>query len=343
MVVNITKYELRVKDEIVEQQQELEQIDKSLTALKNSESDTEIIIKEKGKIEELEDSTVEDLQQMINSGKYDEVYLLKEKLSLYGNKGKDVAMTDTLLGQSLENLNSRKETIKEEISSNYIRYYMTHAGILSYVLDGQEEIYFPQDFENYTYDKLNVVNNDNKNKEGKRTVDVSEPIYKIIDNFEWYIAIKIEDLKEIKEFETNKFISIEMMGEELRGRIVAINTSGNKAVMVVKFNTILHDYYNLRFPKLEVIKYKIDGLKIPHKAIVDKDGLKGVYIKDASGIVRFRPINILGEDDKYTYVDRGDNSSYIEIVGEEKPSKTITLFDEIFLNPSNIKEGQILN
>lgn len=327
--------------------QELEQIERSIIALKKSEIDTEIIIKGKGKIEDLQDSTVDDLQYMISLGKFDEVYLLKEKLSLYDNKVKDVSLTDTLLGQSLEKLNSRKEVIEEEVNSNHIKYYASHAGIILYSIDGYEETYVPKDFENYTYDKLNMGSSVTKGKikETKTTIDVGEPIYKIIDNFEWYIAIKIEDGKKIKEFENNQTLLFEMKGDkqELKGKIVSINVSGGKGVIVVKLNTMLHNYYDIRFPELDIIKYKIEGLKIPIKAIIDKDSLKGVYIKNASGIVRFRPINILGQDEKYAYVDRGDNSSYIKLEGEENLTKTITLFDEMFLNTGNIKEGQILN
>jgi putative membrane fusion protein len=326
--------------------QELEQINNSIIALEKSESDAEIIIKEKGKIEELQISTIDDLQSMINVGKFDEVYLLKEKLNLYDDKVSDVSSKDTLLGQSIENLKSRKKVINEEMNKNHMKYYSDHGGIISYKVDGYEELYFPKDFENYTYDKINLhTSAKDKINDKKTSINVGEPIFKIVDNFEWYIGIKVEDMKSIKDLENNKGIIIEIKEDkkELRGRIVAINTSGNKGVIIIKLDTMLHEYYNMRFPELNIIKSKIEGLKIPTKSIVDKESLKGVYIKDPSSIVRFRPINILGEDEKYTYIEKGDSKAFIKVNGEENPVKTITLFDEVFLNTSNIKEGQILN
>lgn len=326
--------------------QELEQINNSIIALEKSESDAEIIIKEKGKIEELQMSTIDDLQSTINVGKFDEVYLLKEKLNLYDDKVSDVSSKDTLLGQSIENLKNRKKVINEEMNKNHMKYYSNHGGIISYKIDGYEELYFPKDFENYTYDKINIPTSaKDKINDKKTSIDVDEPIFKIVDNFEWYIGIKIEDMKSIKDLENNKSIIIEMKEDkkELSGRIVAINTSGNKGVIIIKLDTMLHEYYNMRFPELNIIKSKIEGLKIPTKSIVEKESVKGVYIKDPSSIVRFRPINILGEDEKYTYIEKGDSKAFIKVNGEEKPVKTITLFDEVFLNTSNIKEGQILN
>ena len=113
--------------------------------------------------------------------------------------------------------------------------------------------------------------------------------------------------------------------------------------MVIEFTDKLHDYYSIRFPEIEIIKSKVDGLKIPTKAVIDKDSIKGVYIKDKSGIVKFRPIKILGEEGNNTYVDLGDNNANITLEGAEKSVQTITLFDEIFVNTINIKEGQITN
>ena len=322
--------------------EELEQLENSISALEKSEAETKLIINEKEKVGNLKESLVDELQSSIIAGNFDEVYLLKEQLALYDEKAKDVSFSNTLAGQGLENLKSKKEVISKEISSNHMKYYSEHGGIISYIIDGYEETYLPKEFENYTYDKLNSTKI--KKNDVKTDIDVGQPMYKIIDNFEWYLAIKIEDIKEIKDFEVGDNVQIQMKkdSKELKGRITAINNSGKKAVMVVRFTTMLHDYYDIRFPEVDIIQSKEEGYRIPTKAIIDKDNLQGVYIKDKSGIVKFRPINIIGQDNNYTYVDMGDNGSIL-LEGEEKPTKTITLFDEIFINTTSIKEGQILN
>ncbi|CAK7021844.1 HlyD family efflux transporter periplasmic adaptor subunit [Tissierella carlieri] len=325
--------------------EELSQLEESISALEKSEIETKIILNEKEKIIEMKDSLVNELQNAIAAGNFDEIYLLKSQLSLYDEKNKDISFSNTLVGQSIENLKSKRDSINSEIKSNNIKYYSSHGGIISYVLDGYEENYLPKDFENYTYDKLVLKELKDVDIKTKSAITVGEPIYKIIDNFEWYIAMKIEDLKQIEGFEVgnNIKITLEKDKRELKAKIVSINPSDKKGVVVVRLNTMLHDFYNIRFPKVDIIKSKKEGYKIPTKSIVDKDSIKGVYIKDKSGIVKFRPIIIIGEDDNYTYVDTGDNSGNITIEGEKQPVKTITLFDEIFLNTINIKEGQILN
>ncbi|MEW8972747.1 MAG: HlyD family efflux transporter periplasmic adaptor subunit [Tissierellaceae bacterium] len=245
---------------------------------------------------------------------------------------------DTLLGQSLEALNSRKEAIIQEISSNKVLYTTSTAGLLSFNIDGYENLYIPKEFENYTYENLDIPKEVKKKEEG-------EPKgFKLINNFQWFLAIKIDNPKEIKEYEVGNLINVEMKDgdKEITGRIIEINRSNNKMVIIVKFTTHLEEYYNLRFPKVKIIMSKNRGFKIPTKTLVENEGQKGVYIKEFSGIVKFRPVSIIESMEDYTFVNMGDGG-YIELKKDEKPVRTISLYDEIFLNPSNIKEGQILD
>lgn len=308
--------------------QELVQIEESIEALEKSTTETSLLIMEKEKIETVKDDLVLQLQNMIISGQYDKIYILKEQLALYEDKAKDVSFTNTLVGQSLENLIIKKENINEEINKNHIKYYTSHGGIISYNIDGYEEVFLPKEFENYTYDKLKIDSNIPIDK-GDETITIGQPICKVIDNFQWFLALKIEDIKEIEDFKVNNTLKIKFKDsdEEQNGKIIAINFSGNKAIIIVELNNMLHNYYNIRFSEVDIIKSKKDGYKIPTEAIIDKNSEQGVYIKDKSGIVKFRKLTIIGQDLNYTYVDVDD----------------IGLFDEIFISPKNIKEGQILN
>lgn len=324
--------------------QELSQLEESIVALKKTETESKLLEVEKGKIEILHVDLVDKLQELIILGNYDEIYIVKEQLALIGSKSKDISFSNTLVGQSIENLELKMDSINSEIVSNNTIYYSSQAGIISYRLDGYEDVYLPKDFENYIYDKLIKDMSREKNDEDFN-VSAGQPIYKNIDNFQWYLAIKIEDLSEIEGYDVNKYINIQMNEDSqvIRGKVIAINTSEDKGVLVAQFDSVLHDNYLIRFPEIEIIKSKTDGYKIPSEVIVDRDSVKGVYIKDKSSIVRFRPINIIGEENNYTYVDMGDNYGNIKLPGEEGSFSTISLFDEIFLKVNNIKEGQILN
>ncbi|MCK9443499.1 MAG: hypothetical protein M0Q14_03060 [Tissierellaceae bacterium] len=319
---------------------ELQLIDNSIAAIKKSQQEATVLMNEKVKTEDLQNNVVEEIQNYIALGEYNELYLLKEKLILYDNKAKELSFSTTLTGQSLENLESKREEINNLIKSKNVRYFSPQGGIISYEIDGFEESYLPKDFETYSYDMLNTAELAKNNGD---TIYLNEPVCKIIDNFEWYLALKIENIDEIEDFQVDKSIllSIEHNEYELKGKIISINESGNKAVMVIRLSTMLHDYYDIRFPKIDIIKTRKEGYKLPNESIVDNQLHKGVYIKDKNGIVKFRPIEIIGQDNKYTYIDTGDLDGNISI--NEQSFVTVRLYDEVFVNTAGLKDGQILN
>lgn len=323
---------------------ELEGVEKNISSLKKKETESDLISNEKDKIELTREELILELQDKISSSEFNDINFIKEQLLLYDGKYKDVDFSKTVLGQSVEGLEDRKKDISKKIDKNNVRYYTDRPGVISYKIDGYEEVYLPKDFENYTYDKLNVDNISKTSKKEEVKVSLNQPIFKIIDNFKWYIAIKIKDSEEISDFNINDNIRIYIneSQEEVKGRIIAINNSKKKAVIILELNTMFHKYYNLRFPKIEIIKEKTEGYKLPKKSIASLDNIDGVYIKDRGGIVRFKPVSIFKEEDDYVYIHIGDEKSNIYLKDSKEAVKTINLFDEIIINPNNIKEGDIL-
>ncbi len=318
--------------------EELKEIEDTINILSKSDKELELFEKDKMKVQESQENLVKTLQEKINNSDYSSIREIKEGLEQSSDKIADLSPSTTLIGQSLDSLNKRKEDILEEINSNTVMYTTSTAGILSFKVDGYENLYIPKDFENYTYENLDIP------KELKRKEENDFTGFKIIDNFQWYMGLKIDDIKNLKEYEVGDFLHIRIKDDdrELTGRIVAINKSGNKMVVILRFNAYLEDYFDLRFPSVDIILSEKKGFKIPTKSILDKEGQKGVYIKEFNGIVKFRPISIIDSNKDYTFVNIGKNG-YIDIKGYEKPVQTINLYDEIFLNPSIIEEGQILD
>ncbi len=323
---------------------ELLEIENAITVLSRTDSDKEELSVENTKISDKHKELIETLQIAINLGNYGKVIASKAELDFYDNTSINIATGNKLLGEDLDSLKERRENLLNEINSNNIAYYTTNSGIVSYNIDGYENIYLPKDFENYTYDKIKLEEI-NKTNFTENQVETGNAVFKMIDNFQWFLALKIDDINNVIDYEVNQNITIQFENDdkEIVGNIIAINPNDEKVVIVLKLNDYLHDYYNLRFSKVDIIKSKHSALKIPSKVIIEKDEQKGVYIKEINGIVKFRPIIILSEDKDFAYIDRGDEKGYIKLPNYEKPVKTVFLYDEIFTNTNNIKEGQILN
>lgn len=277
---------------------------------------------------------LEDIQKKINEGNFNDINdFLEEKDMIDDN--------DNLVSENLEALLVKRNELNELLDGANITSLSKDSGILSYKIDGYEEILKTQGFENYIYKALDfdeISKNINNTSNNDETTGGS-PLFKIIDDYIWYIALKFED-EEVLEFEEGQVYNIQLSDSEtLKGRIVAINLDGSKGVIVVEFKDKLHDFYNDRIIDVSIIKSETNSYEIPTRSIIEKDGQTGVYINHIYGIVKFVPVKTLYDYDDITYVERGNNEAYINIEGEEV--RTITQFDEIFLNPSNLEENQI--
>lgn len=323
---------------------ELIELENAIKLLSITDKDIENIENEKNQISEKQADLVENIQIAINLGQYDLVNATKLDLTLYDTKDIDILVSDKLLNTSIDELKEKKVLLEEEINKNNIKYFTSNAGIVSYLIDGYESVYLPNNFQDYTYENLIMDLEPEKNKR-ENDINQGSAVFKMIDNFQWYIGLKIEDSEQIIEYEVGNNIRIQFENDEkeLIGNIISINPSNDKAVVIIKLKDYLHEYYNLRFANVDIIKSKKQSLKIPTKVIIDKDGQKGVYIREINGIVKFRPISIISEDEDYTFVEKGDSKNQIKITGLEDMVKTISLYDEIFTVTNNIKEGQILN
>ncbi len=337
VTINLLEDTSQLKLEIIE-------IENAILSLSLTDTDIEVSKNEKTKISEKEYKLIESIQVAINLNQYEKVNNLKLELGLYDNKPSDTYVDNKLADQSMDSLKERRDILLEEISSNNIKYFTANSGIVSYLIDGYENIYLPKEFENYTYENLNLDSLDETSIVDNQ-VDIGSAVFKMIDNFQWFIALKIEDIKDVSEYEIGNKLTIQFENDEkeLKGDIVAINNSDQKTVIVLKLKDYLHEYYKMRFSKVNIIKSKKQALKIPTKVILEKNGQAGVYIREINGIVKFRPISIISEDKDYTFIEKGDNKGHITIPNQENTLKTVSLYDEIFSSTSNIIEGKILN
>lgn len=278
---------------------------------------------------------LEDIQEKISQGNYTDINAYLEDKATSNDK-------KNLVAENLEALLKKQKELNKLVDESSITIFSEHSGILSYELDGYEEILIARDLENYSYTALDFdkISKNIKKNEGIGDVGGGDPIFKIIDDYIWHLALKIED-ERILDFEEGQTYDIKLGHEEwLRGKIVAINLDDSKGVIIIEFKDKLHEYYKNRIMEVSLIKSETSAYEVPSSSILEKDGQAGVYINSIYGIVKFIPVNIIKESEGVTYVERGNNEAYIDIEGKEV--RTITQFNEIFLNPSNVEENQIL-
>ena len=246
---------------------------------------------------------------------------------------------------SLSQLKEMKNNLMKSVSTNKVPYYSDRAGYISYKTDGLEDVY---NFENVLdMTPSSTIRREYSFKDKKSSVQKDENFYKIIRNFEYYITATVNNEK-AKLFEENKYIKVRILsdgGQHLVwGFIKKINYGSEESVLVLYFDDYFYKVYDKRYVNLELITAVYEGIKIQNEALIEVDGIKGVYVKDASNIIKFFPVEIIGSDEEYSIISLGSYIGTNErniITINDKRYPTIKIFDKVILQPDMVYEGQI--
>lgn len=246
---------------------------------------------------------------------------------------------------SVNELISLKESLRKNISSDKISYYSPMGGLITYIFDGLENMYSIDRIQSLNLNDISKLESKMVNTQDK-SIQSGEGLFKIIDNFEWYIAAEINKEYYDTIFE-DKYVKIRLnrIEKTIYGEIFRAEAYGDRVLIVFKLDKFLHEYLNDRYIKINIITQEFSGLKLTKQSLVKSGELEGVYVCDANKIVKFRPINIIGENEEFVVVDEGEKMNIgsrgrIEINGDTY--FTVKTYDSIVMNPENIYDGQIL-
>ncbi|MBP1924890.1 putative membrane fusion protein [Sedimentibacter acidaminivorans] len=284
------------------------------------------------------------LQASILNGNLDEIYDEIRQVNI-----NSISLSNSKYDSyDIEELKSILDNLTKSLSTNNIHCYSQSSGIVTYKTDGLEDLYKYESVMDLT--PSNVIQKDLIELDSSLSNEVTsgEKLYKIIRNFNYYIAATVNN-EYAKNFEANKYIKTRIKydgsANEAWGYIKKINYGSEQSVLIIYFDDYFYKVYDKRYVDLELIIDVHEGIKINSKALIEKDGLKGVYIKDASNIVKFFPVEILGQDKDVSIIYIGnyvseDRRRVINI--SENSYDTIKIFDKIIIEPEKVYEGQII-
>lgn len=319
-----------LKDELLKVQSAIEYKNQSLNpSLENYEiSDKEI-------------NLINSIQDALISKNLQNALIAIDTLELNTKKNIDISEISDLINLSNQELEDRRDELSKDISTNNVIYKSEISGIVSYKIDGLEDKFTIKNIPEIDYEF--IMDNQPKELLGQlNSVNMGDPLYKLIDNYLYYIAIPIEDKSYISEIKTDDEIELLIDSRiSLNGVVDRINTKENSSVLIVKVNEKLKELGYERVHDVGIIKEKNKTFVIKTGSVVEYMGQTGVYVKELNGIVKFKPIDIIVQKDLDTLVDTGDSKGNI-ILDDGTEERTIAIFDEIIDDPSKIEEGQII-
>lgn len=281
------------------------------------------------------------LEQQIET-KLEEIYHLndiqkikeyKKDLNSSITKKAKIAGEKSPTGSYLKKLIEERSTYENQLNQNSEYLKAERSGVVSYRVDGLEEVLTPSNFGSFSKKMLEDLNL----KTGQ-IISTSEESGKIIDNFSCYIAcvLQHENLEE-KQAEIGDKLTLRLSGtEELEAEITYMaKESQQEDLVVFKVDRYVEELINYRKISFDIIWWNVNGWKIPNDAIKQETQELSYVIRKRAGYTDKIYIKILQQGEKYSIIENYENRQELLDKGALKEEidnrKMISLYDEIQL------------
>ena len=277
------------------------------------------------------DKQIED--KIVSLEKVNDMQTIKEtKREIANNITKKAKIAGELspAGSYLKKLVDERSKYENQLNEGIEALKAPISGVVSYKVDGYEEVLTPNDFSNLSTSFLEDLNL----KTGQVVADSKESA-KIINNFECYIACSLNS-EQAKTAEVGDSVKLRLPNDtEVTGKIVHIFNEEENVLIVFEINRQVKALVGYRKISFDIVWWSDSGKKIPNDAInyEEKGENKVAYITRKRGNYQDKIwIKIKRQNDKYAIVENYTREE-LENLGysneEIKARSTLSLYDEI--------------
>lgn len=275
------------------------------------------------------DEKVADISQITDATKLAEY---KKQINDLVTKKAQIAGDLSPKGSYLNQLIEERKNYESQLNSGAEYVTAPMSGIVSYKVDGLEEVLTPENFSSLSKEYLESL----ELKTGKIVAN-SEESGKVIDNFSCYIAT-ISSSEEAKNAEIGQKIKIRLSNNvEIPAEITNIMKEADEEVVIIlKIEKQIEELINYRKISFDLIWWSDSGLKVPNQAIVEANNLKYV-VRNRAGYLSKILVKVKKQGEKYSIVESYSTEELTDLGFSNQEIvkyKKISLYDEILLNPN---------
>lgn len=234
-------------------------------------------------------------------------------------------------GSYLRGLIDERKQYESELNSGaeYVKAPMS--GIVSYRVDGLEDVLTPDNFSNLSKEYLESLD-----LSTGKIVATNNEAGKVIDNFYCYIAT-ITSSEEAKQAQVGDRVKVRLSNNaEADAEITnIIKEDDGDIILILKLTEQIQELINYRKITFDLIWWDESGLKVPNQAIVSQNDLNYV-VRNRAGYLSKILVKVEGQGDNYSIIDSYTTEELKELgFSDEEISnyKKISLYDEILINP----------
>ncbi len=317
---NIFRYYSSGEDELVKKIQELdEKIDEA------QKKDTTTILPSDIKL--LDKEIDLRLAEISKNNDIQKISEYKKEIENYITKKTNIVGENSQAGSYLSNLIQERKNYENQLNSGSEYLKAPMSGVVSYKVDGLEDVLTPDDFSSFNrsfFDSLNL-------KTGQ-TIATNTECGKVVNNYVCYIAtiLKKDQLHDIKQGSSLKLRLSN--GDEISSTVENLTEQTNDDVLVVfKISKDIEKLISNRKISFDIIFWQYSGYKVPNSAIIKENNLAYV-IRNRAGYLTRVLVKVEKENENYSIIDNyssdelkemGYNSSDLNV------STKINMYDEI--------------
>ena len=286
----------------------------------------------------IESQIEEKLNDIYSQNDVQKINELKKDINSFITKKAKISGELSPAGSYLKKLINERSTYEKELNNNAEYIEAPKSGTLSYRIDGLENVLTVSDFS-----KINKKFLKDLNLKTGQIIGTSNEKGKIIDNFKCYLACTI-DSDIARNAKVGQKVKLRLLNsKEVDSQIEYIYVEDNNEVTIVfELEDYVEELISYRKIAFDIIWWSDNGLKVPNQAIVKDDNISYV-IRNRAGYLEKIYVKVLRNNEIYSVVTNYNTSELQElgIESEEiKNRRSITLYDEIILNPSEEKIKQ---
>ncbi len=293
-----------------------------------AKEDTNIPSSDVKTLENQIDQKIENINKITNMSQLEEE---KKQIDELVSKKAKIAGETSPQGSYLRSLIDERKGYESELNSGAEYVKAPISGIVSYRVDGLEEVLTPDNFSNLSKEYLEGLN-----LSTGKIVATSNEAGKVIDNFYCYIAT-ITSSEEAKQAEVSDKVKVRLSNNiETDAEITnIIKEDDGDIILILRLTEQIKELINYRKITFDLIWWNASGLKVPNQAIVTENELNYV-VRNRAGYLSKILVKIKRQGDKYAIIESYDTEELKELGFSDTEIanyKKISIYDEILINP----------
>lgn len=231
----------------------------------------------------------------------------------------------------IRNLINRRDEVENSLKNNSEYIQAPLSGIVSYRVDGLEDVLKTDDF---SY--LNKEFLENLDLKTGQVIGTSEEKGKIINNFVCYIVttLKSDQAKNARIGDKVKLILSNL--EEISATVSYINVEEDDSrTIVFQITNKIEELIKYRKISIDIVWWSYEGWKVPNSSILTEDG-KTYVVRNRAGYLDKILVKILRQNENYSILSRYSTEELKEMgytSSEINSMPKISLYDEILISP----------